>query len=427
MDNSQINFTTFWKFNLGVFDILLKRDNTKSMSSKALQKGFSVILIIIGVLVVGFLVITVFKAKEIYQQKTGNKLGFKSNFTGGNCKEHPKFSVSPIKVEDLGLITPLGRMSDSHVTPTDHEYWAPKSVKRGDDYTKLPAIYDIYSPADGTIVQAENHTQVYTEGNAPKINDWRLVINHNCGVSTIYIHIDKLSDEIQSKIGAKRDSRNGTTNYEANIPVKEGQIIGKLAEHPFDFSMHDQNITLPGLNPKRYENEYWKIHTVDPFDYFADSIKSQLLTKVVRKVEPRGGKIDYDIPGKLVGTWFRVGYDPKNIDGRFWDAQMTIAYNVFDPSKVFISLGNFNGKAGQFAVAGNTPDPKDVGVGQLVKYEVVPFSYVDADGKAWNEDRYTPEVKLIPGKIPAGSITYKLKDKETLEVRINSTTQIYRR
>lgn len=356
------------------------------------------------------------------------------------CKEHPTFSVSPLKPDYLGLITPLGRMSDSHVTPTDHQYWAPKSVKRGVDYTTLPAIYDIYSPADGTIVSAENHTQVYTDGNAPKINDWRLVINHSCGVSTIYIHIDKLSDEISSKLGNKRDSHNGTTNYEANIIVKQGQLLGKLAEHPFDFSVHDQNVILPGLiNPKRYENEYWKIHTVDPFDYFSESVRSQLLAKVVRSIEPRGGKIDYDIEGKLVGNWFREGYDPKNIDGRFWDAEMTIAYNVFDPSKVFISTGNFNGRSGQFAVLDNIPDPKDVGIGQLVKYQLVSFSYVDANGKSWSEDRYTSQVTLIVGRQVEGTILYQLQDKDTLKVEsfvgkkatevsgFDSRAQIYRR
>lgn len=381
--------------------------NTKSMRLK----------LAVGIILFGFILITAFKAIEIYKQKAGNNHGFPQSMT--KCKEPLKLAVSPLNLGDLGLITPLGRMSDSHVTPTDHQYWAPKSIKRGSDYTKLPAIYNVYSPAKGVIVQAENHTQVYSEENAPKINDWRLIINHDCDVYTIYIHIDKLADEIYNRLGRKRDSRNGTTNYDVNIPVSEGQIIGKLAEHPLDFSVHDHNITLPGfLNPKRYENEYWKLHTVDPFNYFTDSIRSGLLAKVVREIEPRGGKIDYDMEGRLVGNWFRVGYDPKNIDGRFWDAQMTIAYNVFDPSQIFISIGNFNGRSRQFAVRTNAPDPKDVGVGQTVKYEVVPFSYVDRNGQSWNEDRYTPSVKLIPGNRIEGVITYKLEDKDTLKVEI---------
>lgn len=323
------------------------------MSLKSAQRGFSVIFVIIGIVILAGTVITGLKAVDIYKQslrpdglkqQTGKSLGFAPPGSSNNkdCKEPPKFTVSPLRTSDLKLIVPLGRMSDSHVTPTDHQYWSPTSVKFGNDNTKLPAIYDIYSPADGTIVQAENHTQVYSDVNAPKINDWRLIITHSCGVSTIYIHIDKLSDEILSKLGKNKGSRNGTTNYDANISLKAGQVFGKLAEHPFDFSVHDENLILPGLiDPKKYENEPWKIHTVDPFDYFVPQVRDQLLTKVVRQVKPQGGKIDYDIEGKLVGNWFRQGYDPKNIDGRFWDAEAVIAYNNFDPSRVFISLGNF--------------------------------------------------------------------------------------
>lgn len=356
--------------------------------------------------------ITASKAVQMYHQKTS------TGTTNTKCSRHPLFAVSPLSPENLRLITPLGRMSDSHVTPTDHQYWAPTSLKFGQDYTQVKAIYDVYSPADGTIVQAENHTQIYSEGKTPKINDWRLVINHSCGVSTIYIHIDKLDPQIFSHIGKQHDSRNGTTSYQANIPVKAGQLLGKLAEHPFDFSVHDTNVTLQGLNPTRYVREPWKIHTVDPFDYFAPKVRSQLLAKVVRQAPPRGGKIDYDIDGKLVGTWFRQGYNPQNLDGRFWDAEMTIAYNVFDPHQIFISLGNFNGRAGQFAVSGNPPDPKDVGIGQLVKYQVVPFSYVDAKGNPWNENNYTPEVKLIPKEEVAGTILYQLHNKSTLKLEI---------
>ncbi len=95
---------------------------------------------------------------------------------------------------------------------------------------------------------------------------------------------------------------------------------------------------------------------------------------------------------------------------------MTIAYNVFDPSKTFISLGNFNGKSRQFAVLGNAPDPKDVGLGQLVKYELASFSYVDAANQSWSENRYAPEVKLIPGANPEGVIIYQLQDNQTLKV-----------
>ncbi len=47
--------------------------------------------------------------------------------------------------------------------------------------------------------------------------------------------------------------------------------------------------------------------TVDTFDYFDEPVKSQLLAKSLRIALPVGGKIDYDIDGKLIGNWFREG------------------------------------------------------------------------------------------------------------------------
>ena len=340
--------------------------------------------------------------------------------TPGNCldKKDARLGTSPLALDNLEFITPLGRMSDAHVTPTDHQYWSPKNVVFGMDNTRLPAIYDIYSPADGVITQLERHTEIFAENqtNVPKIDDWRIIIYHSCSLYSIYIHIDKLTDEIFKASGAPKIAEKGNKSYPVNIPVKEGQLIGKLAAHPFDFSVHDQNVTLPGLlNARLYENEYWKIHTVDPFDYFKEPVRSQLLNRVVRTAPPKGGKIDYDIEGKLVGNWFKVGYDPKNISGRFWDAELTIAYNNFDPSRIFISMGDWNGRSGQFAIKGNSPDPKDIGIGQTVKYQLVGFRYQDAQSKEWRENNYTPEVKLVEGQT-IGTLLLKLSDKNTLQL-----------
>lgn len=72
-----------------------------------------------------------------------------------------------------------------------------------------------------------------------------------------------------------------------------------------------------------------------------------------------------------------------------------------------------NGRSTQAAVKGNSPDLEGVGIGQTVKYELVNFKYQDAEGKDWNEDRYTPQVKLIEGDT-IGVLLLKLKDKNTL-------------
>jgi hypothetical protein len=75
------------------------------------------------------------------------------------------------------------------------------------------------------------------------------------------------------------------------IPVKAGKVIGKVGGRSLDFAITDDHATPKGLvNRKSYEAESWKIHTVDPLIYFDAPIKSQILSKNLRPVEPRGGK-----------------------------------------------------------------------------------------------------------------------------------------
>jgi len=91
------------------------------------------------------------------------------------------------------------------------------------------------------------------------------------------------------------------------IPVKEGEVIGSVGVGKFDFSVVDEAVNLTGFaNPKTYE-EVWKIHTVDTFDYYKEPLRSALLAKNVRVDKPYGGKIDYDIKGRLIGNWFKEG------------------------------------------------------------------------------------------------------------------------
>jgi len=359
-----------------------------------------------------------------------------------NCvdKKDAKLGVAPISVDNLAFIIPLGKMTDSHVTPTDHQYWTPKNVVFSNDNTSLPLIYDIFAPADGIITQLERHTYIPSDNpNVPKIDDWRIIIYHSCSLYSIFIHVDKLTEEIFKASGAPQTAQKGNKSYSVNIPVKEGQIIGKLSAHPFDFSVHDSQVTLKGLiNPSRYEGEFWKIHTVDPFDYFKEGIKDKIIAKTPRSIKPIGGKIDYDIAGKLVGNWFRKGDDSfKKHEGRFWDGELTLAYDAFDPTQIIISTGNFNGKAGQFAALENSPDPKDVGVGQLIKYELVKYTYVDGSGKRWDQKTYSSNIKLKAEPNVLGVALFQLTDSKSLKVEFfpgklateafTSKSQIYER
>lgn len=188
-------------------------------------------------------------------------------------------------------------------------------------------------------------------------NEYRVVVEYTCSFYSYYDLITSLSADILSKAGNidDRQDRQGSMR----IPIKEGQVIGRIGGQTLDFAVWNNDVTLQ-----------------------------------------RTGKIDYDIDGKLVGTWFREGtggYDyAQNHRDSFWTSQLSIVYDHLDPTQIRFSIGDYSGKPAQFGVTGNTPDPSLIDKSSgLVKYELVQYNYYGSDGSPW--DRFSA-VKNIQAK-----------------------------
>jgi len=315
---------------------------------------------------------------------------------------------SPMKLSELEKIIPLGRMSGEHVTPTDHQYWAPVGFEHGLDPFADIELFDVYSPADGVIINVEKM-------GGP--DDYRMVIEHSCDFYSIFIHLKTLAPKIASEL-----SFSGRNSY-GRIPISAGEVVGTLGLRAVDFSVHDATKRLPGLI-NEYSGEPWKIYTADPFDYFEEPLRSQLMAKSLRSVEPIGGKIDYDIPGKLIGNWLRVGRNPQKME--YWEDNLAVAYDHIDPSQIRVSFGDYKGEERQFGVLGNSPDPKDIGIGERVTYELVRFDHFLPDGEYWNRIHLA---KLVGGNMEdvEGEVEFELVSEETLKVTINGKTSVYER
>ena len=122
---------------------------------------------------------------------------------------------------------------------------------------------------------------------------------------------------------------------------------------------------------------------------FNEPIKSKLIEKSVRTAEPISGKIDYDIDGKIVGNWFLEGtngYSGIEKGGRYWLGHLSLVYDSIDPTRVVLSIGNYNGEdSRQYAVKGNLPNPSEIGLDSgMIKYELVRYTTVTSDGKQWD-------------------------------------------
>lgn len=314
-----------------------------------------------------------------------------------NGFDHPgpvTFANSPMRFEDIGKLMPYGVMIMGHVTPIDHMYLYPKDFSLGRD------AYEVRAIQDGVIFELQPR-DTFTDTNTPIPRQWRMEIVHSCTFTSYFDLLTSIHPDLEAAwTSAERLPPGG-------YPVSAGQVIGWVGAQSLDFGVYDWEVVLPGfVEPSHYEAEPWKIHTIDPFPHFPAEVTEALLEKMERTVEPRSGKIDYDIDGRLVGNWFvkDTGWY-AGVEGswRTWDGHLAIAPDWNDPNEWWFSIGNYEGEYAQLHLLGDQPDPREVSVDSgMVTYLLTPSTTNDSDGVALVEmigDR-TVKVEVFPGLTP---------------------------
>lgn len=316
------------------------------------------------------------------------------------------FDHPPVNLNKITYIEPMGSLHGVHVAPIDHQYYI--------NFNNKEPTIEVYAPADGIIKEIQHMGSFRGDVAQEPFDDYRLVIEHSCLISTIFIHIDKLSDkimEVSPEFGKYKS---------VNVPVKAGEIIGWYDSN-VDFNVVDKGITNNLIEPESYKDSHpYRLHIQDPFNYFNESIKSQLIAKSLRTAKPEGGFIDYDREGKLVGTWFR-----ENTNGwaglkqeRYWADHLAIVYDSIDPEHILFSVGTFEGKAEQFGVKGNIPDPVEVSVDSgLIKYELTTYRHYDGD-KGWDFRSLVKGLKVKNGDNVVGVVLLQMLEDRKLKLEI---------
>ncbi len=340
------------------------------------NKGFSVIEALIIMVVVGAIVAVGYR---IVSSKTKDKDGPRDGGSGQaadllkDCEGNGPVTLThaPMDMSDVSSVLPIGTLAGAHVTPIDHLYFYPKDMKNRD-------AAPVYAMGDGFIVSMQERTQNVDKGTSQQ-GEYRIEIQHNCDIVSYFDLMTSLEKDIKDKIGSGGGS--------LHIPVKSGQVLGRVGAQSLDTAVYNYGMTLSGfVNPDSYKAEPWKLHTDDFFKYFKDPIKSEMLAKNPRTAEPRGGKIDYDIDGKLVGNWFEKGTNGyagaggsenrvASSDGRgYWSGHFSIAPDAIDPQRINVSFGDYQGKATQFSAKRGSQDPANVSKDSgMVRYELVPY------------------------------------------------------
>jgi hypothetical protein len=303
------------------------------------------------------------------------------------------FTAPIMKAEDLSYILPLGYMFKGHVTPIDHQYYYPP------DIIGAAPQKAVYAPADGYIVKVYRSGQNQVESQLAPRDNYSILIQHSCDTYTYLSLITGLTTEMANAIGAV--AQGGYKDL--HLKVTAGQQLAWIAGQSLDVNVY--NLSTPAKNwvvPSHY-TEAAKRFATDPFLFYTPAIRTALQAKTIRTGDPIGGRFDYDEDGKLVGTWFLQGTNgyagAPNLGNDYWRGHLTFAYYVHNTSFLEVSIGRWN-KPGatdaqikegwQFAVVGNTPDPKNITPASgLVKYELVDPEFVLAGNPNQPWDRQT--------------------------------------
>jgi hypothetical protein len=376
------------------------------------KKLAAVVVVLVAVTSIGYLVLKEQGGVPPFFKSTkteGLKLvkGERVDNQGCSGSGPVEFGTSPMDPKDIGSILPYGGMVGAHVTPIDHMYFSPVVFDSPRD------TYEVRAMADGLITAISERTQNVTDINngTPKEAEYQMKFWYTCDFASYYDLVTSLSPRLKSEFDAKK--KNG--GYaDVQIRVKEGEVVGRIGGQTLDFAVYDYTKILPGfIVPEHYLAESWKLHVVDPFQYFKEPVRSQLLSLNVRQAEPREGRIDYDQDGKLVGTWFKEGNngfgDTSGRNPASWRAHLSVVYDSIDPSMLVISIGDYGGKSEQFAVKGNAPDPAQIGEGEIVRYELVQVDhYRVSTNESWDRMRPYTDIKGRPGTHIKGTALLQL-------------------
>ncbi len=282
------------------------------------------------------------------------------------------FTVLPTDLSEMLEFGPIGVI---RVVPKAHGGFRLKTFRQ-------EANIPVYAMADGIIFNILKDTRKAGDGFAPpefngyEYDDFHLDIAVSQTANIWHGHISRLSDFVLNAAPALKSGR-GVEN-KVSIKVSAGQILGYIGPHPgFDIGMVDYSKEVFLINPSRYYELY---RHVQPWtDYLTNELREQVWEINPRIVEPRGGKISYDVENTLSGNWFTE--DATSL--LQWSKQLIIAKHELYGDRITISdtsplvdgdgILNDGVEPNIWWIIGNAPKPETTSIASgMVKYEVAP-------------------------------------------------------
>jgi len=295
--------------------------------------------------------------------------------TTGPLDDYPypvgRITLSHLPVDPDRVVSFMG-LGNLNVLPEDHGgFYLP-----AEGILQAPTI-PVYAPADGKIILVG---QDWYPNLAPHGHDLMLEMRVSTTMTVAYGHMSDFTPEIWEAAGLLQVGY-GIVKH-VDIEVTAGQVVGYVGtQGALDWHINDSELQLSFANRSRYPDP-WLISGCYE-DYYAEPLRSRLLAITLREGEPPCGKIDYDVPGRIIGNWFMEGEVPAYAFEDY-STHLAIVYDELYGDLIAISDGiairptsphegdEFRNSSRVFWVDGNSPAPETVGMAQgLVKYTIM--------------------------------------------------------
>jgi hypothetical protein len=270
----------------------------------------------------------------------------------------PLFSTSPIAIEDIISLIPLGNLNPpSHTFPTDHIYI---SMRRSDinDPASTPAEVELFAPGNAWITSVVVFEHLSSD---PPFTDYAIRFSPCHQFEAYFMHVSSLSPELLDRIGPPQEANcrqysTGGSLYNycehrgLRIEIEEGEVIGSAGGRawPNALDMGAIDARLPPLayaNPERLDSNPSGLdfyHVACPVDYFAEDVRSQMMAMfgdweggIRRTIEPVCGEVMQDIPGTAQGKWYLRG----TIESFPEDPHLALVHDNKVPTRAVFSVG----------------------------------------------------------------------------------------
>lgn len=329
--------------------------------------------IVVSVLVVFGLVVLVWFLGPLFGIEIKSLVNLESWRFSSCGKDMAFFTESPIEMNRLTSIRPLGSLDPlgGHVFPVDHVYFFTNSQGGALNASRSGEV-KVFSPGNVKVTRVAYIE--YWEGDTLVDKDYSIYFKPCREAEAAFYHVKTLSSTLMSQLEGKLNLvRAGATGQhtqsrfevKTDINLRTGELIGKAGgtfrSQALDYRMVDERIdSLTYANPDRWQKA--QQHIVCPFDYYTESLKGQFMKLMgdgtkSRSESPLCGRIDQDIKGAAQGAWFAENTKETYPE----DRHLSLVHDDIDPSKPVFSVGTSMEKSG-FVAGKYYFDKKSTGV-----------------------------------------------------------------